>query len=102
MQHRLKIRRDGADAWLLSDASTGTEVGGVQYEHSRDGNHYRAWLLVDGARRTFDDPLPQLAMAARAVEVARELPWRHEATVVIASGAPVRIASKPPLQPASQ
>ncbi len=67
---RLKIRRDGATAWLLSDASTGVEVGGVQYQHAPDGRHYRPWLLVDGVRRVLDDPLPQLAMAARAVEDA--------------------------------
>lgn len=67
---RLNIRRDGASAWLLSDASTGVEVGGVQYEHAPDGQHYRPWLLVDGVRRTLDHPQPQLAMAARAVEGA--------------------------------
>lgn len=71
MEHRLKIQRNGAHAWLLFDASTGVEVGGVQYEHAPDGNHYRAWLLVDGARRSLDDTLPQLAMAARAVDAAR-------------------------------
>lgn len=67
---RLKIRRDGANAWLLSDASTGVEVGGVQYQHAPDGQHYRPWLLVDGVRCSLGDPLPQLAMAARAVEDA--------------------------------
>lgn len=71
MRDRLKMRRDGARAWLLSDAASGTDVGGIQYEHAADGNHYRPWLLIDGARQMFGQPLPQLAMAARAVEDAR-------------------------------
>lgn len=68
---RLKMRRDGASAWLLSDAATGIDVGGIRYVHAPDGNHYQPWLFVDGARRILDTPLPQLAMAARAVEEAR-------------------------------
>ena len=67
---RLNIRRGGASSWLLSHATTGVEIDGVQYEHAPDGRHYRPWLLVDGMRRTLDHPLPQLAMAARAVEDA--------------------------------
>jgi hypothetical protein len=67
---RLKIRRDGARAWLLSDAITGFDIGGVRYEHAPDGQHYRPWLFVEGVRRTLDHRLPQLAMAARAVEDA--------------------------------
>ena len=65
------MRRDGAQAWLLHDAATGVDVGGIQYEHAPDGNHYRPWLLIDGTRRNIGSPLPQLAMAARAVEEAR-------------------------------
>ena len=71
MQNRLKMRRDGAHAWLLYDSATGADVGGIQYEHARDGNHYRPWLLVNGARRFLGEILPQLAMAARVVEEAR-------------------------------
>ena len=72
MQNRLKMRRDGACAWLLCDAATGTDIGGIQYKHAPDGNHYRPWLLVDGARSSLGNPLPQLAMAARAVEETRK------------------------------
>jgi hypothetical protein len=71
MQNRLKMRRDGACAWLLFDAATGADIGGIQYLHSSDGNHYRPWLLVDNARTALGEPLPQLAMAARAVEETR-------------------------------
>jgi len=55
---------DNPGAWLLSGASTGAEVGGAQYEHAPDGNHYWAWQLIDGTRRTYYS-LPQLAMANR-------------------------------------
>ena len=71
MHNRLKVRRDGVRAWLLFDATTGAEIGGIQYEHAADGNHYQPWMLIDGARRMLGQPLPQLAMAARAVEVMR-------------------------------
>lgn len=71
MQKRLRIKRDGASAWLLYDADTASTIGGIEYKHAPDGNHYRAWLLVDGSRCLLDEPLPQLAMAARAVEDAR-------------------------------
>lgn len=71
MQNRLKMRRDGACAWLLCDGATGVDVGGIEYEHAADGNHYRPWLFVDGARCILGEPLPQLAMAARAVDAAR-------------------------------
>ena len=70
MRNRLKMRRDGVRAWLLYDAATRADIGGIQYEHAPDGNHYRPWLLIDGARRNLGSPLPQLAMAARAVEEA--------------------------------
>ena len=72
MATKLQMRRDGARAWLLSDPVTGANVGGIDYEHSADGNHYRPWLLTDGARRALGQPLPQLAMAARAIEAARQ------------------------------
>lgn len=71
MPNRLKMRRDGVCAWLLFDAATGTNIGGIQYVHASDGNHYRAWLLVDGARRYLGERLPQLAMAARSIEQTR-------------------------------
>jgi hypothetical protein len=71
MQNQLKMRRDGVRAWLLYDAATGAEIGGIRYEHAPDGNHYRPWMLIDGARRDLGEPLPQLAMAARAVEEMR-------------------------------
>ena len=71
MRKQLKMRRDGASAWLLCDAATGVDVGGIQYEHAPDGNHYRPWLLVDGARKRLSEALPQLDMAARVVEQRR-------------------------------
>jgi hypothetical protein len=71
MPNRLNIRRDGAHAWLISDAATGVDVGGIEYAHAADGVHYRPWLFADGARRAIGKPLPQLAMAARAVETTR-------------------------------
>lgn len=64
----LKMRRDGSHAWLLADAVSGADVGGISYVHSGDGRHYRPWLLVDGVAREFGERLPQLAMAARAIE----------------------------------
>jgi hypothetical protein len=71
MTNLLKMRRDGVRSWLLYDAESGTEVGGIQYNHALDGNHYQPWLLVDGGRCAVGERLPQLAMAARAVEAAR-------------------------------
>ena len=71
MKKRLKLERDGASAWLLYDPITGANVGGIEYEHASHGNHYRPWLLVDGARSNLGRPLPQLAMAARAIEEVR-------------------------------
>jgi hypothetical protein len=66
----LILRRDGPAAWQLAEAATGADVGGIRYDHAGDGNHYRTWLLVDGEARDFGEPLPQLAMAARAIEAA--------------------------------
>ncbi len=71
MHNRMKVRRDGVRAWLLFDAKTGAEIGGIQYEHAADGNHYQPWMLINGSRRMLGQPLPQLAMAARAVEEMR-------------------------------
>lgn len=65
------MRRNGATGWLLSDPTTGTDIGGIDYVHSPDGNHYRPWLYIDGARRSLDTALPQLAMAARVLETSR-------------------------------
>ena len=70
MSDHLRIRRSGASEWLLRDTQSETDVGGVHYNHDPDGNHYRAWLIVDGAQRDVGNALPQLAMAARAVEDA--------------------------------
>lgn len=64
----LKMRRDGSSAWLLAGATSGVDVGGIIYVHAADGNHYRPWLFINGVAREFGEPLPQLAMAARAVE----------------------------------
>lgn len=71
MKKRLKMQRDGVRAWLLYDPITGANVGGIEYEHSPHGDHYRPWLLIDGAQSNIGNPLPQLAMAARAIEAAR-------------------------------
>ncbi len=69
----LKLHRDGPRDWRLADTASGDDVGGISYVHASDGNHYRPWVLIDHAAREFGDPLPQLAMAARAIadEVAR-------------------------------
>ena len=63
----LKLRRTAPNAWVLTDAVTGADVGGIEYVHDADGNHYRAWVLVDGARQHVGAPLAQLDMAARIV-----------------------------------
>lgn len=72
MPNRLKMRRDGVRAWLLYDAGTGEEIGGIEYVHASDGNHYQPWMLVDGVRHPVGTSLPQLAMAARAVDEMRK------------------------------
>jgi hypothetical protein len=64
---RLVIRTNGPRAWLLADAVTGLDVGGIDYVHDADGDHYRPWLLADGVRSDVGEPLAQLAMAARVV-----------------------------------
>lgn len=71
MKKRLTMKRDGASAWLLYDSATGAIVGGIEYQHASHGDHYRPWVLVDGARKNVGEPLPQLAMAARAIEASR-------------------------------
>ena len=70
MPKRLKMRREGAAEWLLSDAVTGRDVGGISYRHAADGNHYRPWLIVESTRQPLDGALPQLQLAARAIEDA--------------------------------
>lgn len=74
MSNRFKLRRYGARAWLLFEVTTGIDVGGITYEHSGNGNHYRPWLLVAGARHNLGEPVPQLAMAARIVEAGSKQP----------------------------
>ena len=66
----LKLRRTTPNAWVLTDAVTGADVGGIDYVHDADGNHYRAWMFVDGTRQHVGEPLAQLTMAAKAVHVA--------------------------------
>jgi hypothetical protein len=63
----LKIRTDGPATWLLADALTGQDVGGIFYCHDKDGNHYQPWLLVDGVRTGLAEKHAQLGSAARAV-----------------------------------
>jgi hypothetical protein len=63
----LKLRRAGSNEWMLTDALTGADVGGISYQHDVNGDHYRAWTLNDAARQPAGGPLPQLTMAARAV-----------------------------------
>ena len=71
----MTLRRTSANEWLLTDAVTGRDVGSITYEHAADGNHYRLWLFVDGARQDVGEPVAQLAIAARefANEVLRQL-----------------------------
>jgi hypothetical protein len=70
---KLTLRRDGPRAWLLSNSMTSTDVGGVRYQHTPDGNHYRPWMFVDGAPQDVGEPVAQLAMAARTVASALAL-----------------------------
>jgi hypothetical protein len=63
----LKLRRASATAWILTDAVTGGDVGGIDYLHDADGNHYRPWVFVDGVEQRLGEPLAQLNMAARVV-----------------------------------
>ncbi len=63
----LKLRRTTPTAWALVDAGTGAAVGSIKYRHAADGNHYRAWMYVNGVQRQAGGPVPQLAMAVRAV-----------------------------------
>jgi hypothetical protein len=52
---------------MLSAAVTGAVVSAVVYEHGADGNQYRVCVIVDGTRQVVGEPLPQSAIAARAV-----------------------------------
>jgi hypothetical protein len=65
---RLRIRVEDRQTWTLTDRLTGNDVGGVTYQHNNHGNHYQAWLLVDGARTEIGSPLSQLGQAAREIE----------------------------------
>lgn len=65
---RLGIRVDNRQTWILTDRSTGNDVGGVTYRHNNHGDHYQPWVLVDGARTVFGKPLSQLGQAAREIE----------------------------------
>ena len=62
------IRVDGSRAWILSEHETGRDIGLVTYQHDRHGNHYHAWLLVDGGHKEIGTPSAQLAQAARVIE----------------------------------
>jgi hypothetical protein len=55
---------------MLADAVTGADVGGVDYKHDADGDHYRPWLFVNGSHEKVGEPLPQLTMAVRAAAAA--------------------------------
>ena len=65
---RLGIRVDNRQTWILTDRSTGDDVGGVTYRHNNHGDHYQPWVLVDGSRTEFGRPLSQLGQAAREIE----------------------------------
>jgi hypothetical protein len=75
----LSIRAENVQTWILTDRSTRTDVGGVTYVHSADGDHYQAWLLVDGARVAVGLPSSQLGQAAQVIE--RELLKRSDVGV---------------------
>lgn len=62
----LTLRRDGPRAWIMSNAN-GADMGGIEYQHDADGNHYGAWVYADGVRHDVGEPVAQLAMAARSV-----------------------------------
>ncbi len=65
---RLGIRVEDGQTWILTDRFTGSDVGGVTYQHNSHGDHYQPWLLVDGARTDIGIPLSQLGQAAREIE----------------------------------
>lgn len=65
---RLGIRIENGQTWILTDRFSGSDVGGVTYQHNSHGDHYQPWLLVDGARIEVGTPLSQLGQAAQEVE----------------------------------
>lgn len=65
---RLGIRVENRQTWILTDRSTGNDVGGVTYEHNTHGDHYQPWLLVGGTRNEIGLPMSQLGQAAQAIE----------------------------------
>lgn len=65
---RLGIRVEDGQTWILTDRFTGSDVGGVTYQHNSHGDHYQPWLLVYGARTDIGIPLSQLGQAAQEIE----------------------------------
>ena len=65
---RLEIRVESTQTWILSDRLTGADVGGVTYQHSSHGDHYKPWVLVDGVRTKIGRPGSQLGQAAQEIE----------------------------------
>ena len=63
-----KLSRISSNEWLIAGAVTGRDVGCIVCVHDADGNHYRPWVYVDGARHDVATPVAQLAVAARAIE----------------------------------
>ncbi len=62
------MRVENPTTWILNDLSSGADIGGVTYVHSALGDHYRPWLLIEGARFEVGKPVSQLVQAAREVE----------------------------------
>lgn len=65
---RLGIRIENAQTWILTDQSTGSDVGGVTYQHNSHGDHYQPWMIIDGVRTEIGVPFSQLGQAAREIE----------------------------------
>ena len=64
---RQAIRVKEGQTWILSDPSSGNDIGGVTFEHDSQDDHYQPWLLVDGNRIAVGLPLSQLRQAAPAI-----------------------------------
>ena len=65
---RLGIRIENGQTWILTDRITGSDIGGVTYQHNSHGDHYQPWLFIDGARTKIGAPLSQLRQAAQEIE----------------------------------
>ena len=63
----LVIRTNGPRDWRVASAAVGRDVGGIDYKHDAEGNHYRPWIFIVGTRQKVGGPSPQLTMTARAV-----------------------------------